>query len=584
MSPVDNRAIVEEIKGKLAIEEVVSAYVPLKKAGRIFKGLCPFHSEKTPSFNVNPERGIYKCFGCGEGGDIFEFVMKMEGLSFPETVRLLGERAGVQVPEWQAQDKTSAGPGKTKLFELNKTVANLWHTILTQHPKADVARTYLQKRGLTPETLERFQIGYAPPGTVTAQTLTSRGFTRAELSAAGDPNKFQDRIVFPIADITGRTVGFTGRLLEIPDDPTHTTNRGPKYWNTPETPLFIKSRTLYALHLAKLAMQEKQLVILAEGQMDVCMLHQFGYTHTVASSGTALTTEQLALLKRFVPAIAFAYDGDKAGREATKRGLELALAAELTPYVIVIPNGKDPAECLQKDPALWERAYSKRLFFMDWILQELLPDGVSGMAAEQRKKVARELLGWLHLLTDPTEKDSWGHKLAAHLQTDRENLRALYNRLFPGNNQPATPAPVVAPVQTKISLQETILALLFLYPETAPPLLDQLKALPAASDVFSTTLQPLLAADSSFESALTTLEDAARTQLNLGAEEVLQPYAEVDLSTAWAITEMSLMLRRLRDESREATKHRIAEAIATAQTLGNTEEVKKLFQELQSLV
>ncbi|MCC2631957.1 MAG: dnaG, partial [Patescibacteria group bacterium] len=339
----------DEIKARLPIEQVVGSYIPLKKAGRIYKANCPFHGEKTPSFTVSPDRGIYKCFGCGEGGDIFDFVMKLDGLSFPEALELLAERAGVKLEERKPSSDNSHGPamaasGKQRLFQLNAFTAKLWHTLLMQHPKTEMARTYLHERGLQDETIAAFEIGYAPLGNVTSGELRKAGYANQEVAQAGDPSKFQDRIVFPIADITGKVIGFTGRLLELPDDPKNGTNRGPKYWNTPETPLFVKSRALYALHLAKKAIQSEDLVILAEGQMDVTMLHQAGFTHTVASSGTALTKEQIQMLGRFTTNIAFAYDQDKAGIDATKRGVELVLAAELNPFVIVVPHGKDPAD------------------------------------------------------------------------------------------------------------------------------------------------------------------------------------------------------------------------------------------------
>jgi len=582
---MDSRNIADEIKAKLPIEEVVSSYVPLKKMGRIFKGLCPFHNEKTPSFTVNPERGIYKCFGCGEGGDMFDFVMKIEGLTFPEALRLLADKANVQLPEYKSNPQEKQGPGKARLFSLNDYAATLWHRILTEHPKAQHAREYLLGRGLTTESINAFRIGYAPYGSTTGTSLTSAGYSREELQAAGEPTKFQDRITFPIADITGKIVGFTGRLLEHKDD-TKDTNRGPKYWNTPETTLFVKSRTLYALHLAKHAMQEQGVAILAEGQMDVVMLHQAGFTHTVASSGTALTPDQLNLIRRFVPAIAFAYDGDKAGKEATKRGLELALAADLTPYVIAIPNGKDPAECLQNDPEAWQVAYDNRVVYMEWLIRQLIPDGIGNLTAEAKKQAAKEVVGWLARILDPTEQAEWFRKSAAYLQTNEENLRELYRRLHP--HKPTSQAQsqptqrVAAPAQNSLDI---VFALLFTFPEAYPAVTSELGdiTLLAVSEPFQ-LLKPLLVPKEPLDAKVTQLSDTERTELNLASETTLKGYENEDSSPTWAVAEISQIMRRYREHAREDAKSRIASAIQEAQTLGDTERIKQLFQELQKLV
>lgn len=583
---MDNRDIPDEIKAKLHIEDLVSSYLPLKKAGRIYKGLCPFHGEKTPSFTVNPERGIYKCFGCGEGGDIFSFVMKLEGLTFPEAVRLLGDRAGVVVPEFKGGGEPT-GPNKRTLFGVNETVSKLWHKILTNHPKASHAREYLSSRGLEPETIEAFQIGYAPLGQVTRQALEKTGYKRDEIQAAGDPTKFQDRITFPIADITGKIVGFTGRLLEHADDTRSPESRGPKYWNTPETPLFVKSRTLYALHLAKHAMQEKETAILAEGQMDVAMLHQAGYQHTVASSGTALTTEQLAIIRRFVPTIVFAYDGDKAGKAATMRGLALALEADLVPYVVSIPNGKDPADCIQKDPAAWEESYEKRLFYMDWIISELVPEGVANMQAEERRAVAKQLVDWLAKIPDPTEQATWFQKAAVHLQTGEANLRELYRRLYPSTAKQPQLLQKSEKAQGNVSnLPETAAAILLSFPEVATHFEGQLDILTrdVGDSTVLTIFRDLLGKGSDLSAAVSQLSDAEQTSLNLELEQVLQPFESVELNDTWALTELTILLRRIREQSREQAKNRIAEAISQAQTLGDTKKIQELFQELQKLV
>lgn len=583
------RNIPDEVKDRLSIEQVVGGYVPLKKAGRIYKALCPFHSEKTPSFTVSPDRGIFKCFGCGKGGDIFDFVMEIEGLTFPEALKLLADKAGVVMPDWKP-DATQGGTGKARLFEVNTFVANLWHKVLVSHEKAEAARGYLKKRGLSNESIDTFTIGYAPYGTGTASGLAQRNFSRSELQAAGDPTKFQDRITFPIADLTGKIVGFTGRLLETTEDPKGGASRGPKYWNTPETSIFVKSKTVYALHLAKQAIQKEGVAILAEGQMDVVSLHQAGYHNAVASSGTALTAEQLKLIGRFAPVIAFAYDSDSAGIEATKRGIELALENELTPYVVSIPHGKDPADLLQKNPAEWTEAYKARAPFMEWLINQEL-SSVKTLNAESKREVAVRMMHWLSLVPNITEQDTWIPFIAAKLQTDEKNIRALYQTLFP-NRQTVTQRQekVEQPHSNVTNLGERALAILVAYPEAyeavRPQLTQTLKLLAPAGLIEE--LLPVIEKDKdnhSFEQLVNGLfKGEDRKQLDLQVEELLQPYSDIEVTPAWAVTELSLMLQRIRTEAHEHAKQRIAEAINRAQALGDATKVRELFQELQNLI
>lgn len=587
-----DRKVPEEVKERLPIEQLVGSYVPLKKAGRIYKALCPFHSEKTPSFTVNPDRGIFKCFGCGKGGDIFDFVMEMEGLTFPEALKLLADRAGVVMPEWKpAQGATAPGSvGKARLFEVNELTASLWHTILLSHAKAQPARDYLTGRGLSEESLRAFQIGYAPYGGVTGEALKRKGISPKEWQAAGDPTKFQDRITFPIADLTGKVVGFTGRLLDLRDDPKDSSSRGPKYWNTPETPVFIKSKTVYALHLAKHRMQKEGLAILAEGQMDVVALHQAGYTQAVASSGTALTTEQLKLISRFAPVIAFAYDGDNAGIEATKKGLELALEVGLTPYVIALPKGLDPADCLLKKPQVWEDAYNGRLPFMEWLMRQEVGN-VKELTSEQKRAAALTMVQWLGKLINLTELDTWIPFVAARLQTDEKNIRLLYKSQFP-NRQAAEQRQerVEQPQANTQNLGDTALAILIAYPEAYPAvrqkLLQSLKLI-APSELTAQFL-PLLEQqkeEASMDEVLDKLfQGDARKALDLQVEELLRPYGDIELTPSWAVTELSLILQRIRHEALAQAKQRLAEEIRHAQTLGDANKVRELFQELQNLV
>lgn len=585
---------VQEIKSRLPIEQLVGSYVPLKKAGRIYKGLCPFHHEKTPSFTVSPERGIFKCFGCGEGGDIFDFIMKIEGVSFPEALELLAQKAGVTLPQKRIgranQEKTT---GKERLFRLNGYLAKVWHTLLLEHPKAVAARSYLAGRGLEEATIKDFQIGYAPLGSGSAVALEKTGFTRQEISAAGNPTKFQDRVIFPICDITGKVVGFTGRLLEHPDDPPSHKERDPKYWNSPETPVFSKSHTVFALHLAKHAIQEADLAILAEGQMDVAMLHQGGYHNSVATSGTALTTPQLRLIARFSTNIAFAYDGDKAGREATKRGLELALQEELDPFVIQIPSGKDPADCIKDSPDLWQKAYEKRLPFMHWLIEEVSHGFSQPLSPNDKKTIVRELHPWFGRIQDPVENQEWRVFLAAKLQINLASLQEAFGRFDQKGSitkkSPASeePKPIKkSDIENKI---EIALALLVSFPEALIAVQPQLQQLqPPTATPFITRLLPLFQ-KAPVEKPADWLakqwtEDEEKT-LSIQIEELLKTYQEqTDFGAPQGLEVISSILAGIRQEQKKDIITRAAAAIAEAQTLGDQDKVKALFSELKNLL
>jgi DNA primase len=590
----------EEIKARLPIEQLVGRYIVLKRAGRVYKALCPFHGERTPSFTVNPDRGIYKCFGCGEGGDIFDFTMKMEGLTFPETIRLLAEQTGVELPEQHARDAAQEkGPRKERLYAVNAYVAKLWHTILTQHPKAEMARSYLTGRGLSPESITAFSIGYAPLGEATRSSLQKTGFDMAEWQAAGDPTKFMDRITFPITDITGRVIAFTGRLLQTPDDPKNAASRAPKYWNTPETVLFSKSRTVFALHIAKLRIQSEDVAILAEGQMDVVMLHQHGYTHAVASSGTALTAQQLRLIGRFSTNIAFAYDGDSAGIAATKKGIELCLEEELNPSIIALPSGSDPADCLQKDPEIWNRAYTKRLPFMQWFLDRLITE--SELTPQRKKEIAKEIIPWLAKFRDPIEQSEWIRITAGRLQTDEANIRSALDRLRTPSTPPAAQAPTPSseapsPVQKSagnlpplLSLAELGASIVLNFPEIYNSVSNlRLQDLHLAGttsflDMFFTLVDATASGTLTLQQQVNTQEEQGKN-LYLHAEERLKPYQEAGLDSARALEELMLILQRLRSESRESAKSTIAKEIQAAQLAGDQEQVKALFGKLKDLL
>jgi DNA primase len=356
-----------EVKSKLSVVDVVGETVALKKAGTTFKGLCPFHGEKTPSFVVTPGRESWHCFGCGLGGDIFSFVMQRDGATFPEALRSLAAKAGVEIDERTKREDAR----RARLRQVLDTSVAFYHAVLTGSKAGEPALAYLKERGFTDATVETYQLGWAPAGwdhmarqlqakrDIRPEELVEVGLASPSQRGRGVIDKFRARVIFPIRDQNGHAVGLGGRLLD---------GEGPKYLNSPATPLFDKSRTLYLIDKAKGSIRRTGQAVIVEGYTDALMAHQAGFDNVVASLGTALTPGQVALLTRYASRIALAYDVDPAGQKAGTLGVT-ALAGLIGQLqgddsgvkledvrVVGLPAGKDPDEVVREDPAAWETA------------------------------------------------------------------------------------------------------------------------------------------------------------------------------------------------------------------------------------
>lgn len=468
---------VEEIKSHLDVVDIVGEYLQLKPAGSgSFKACCPFHQEKTPSFYVNRQRQSWHCFGCDKGGDLISFVMAMEGMEFRDALELLAQKSGIQLP---AFDGKASGQRK-RLHEVNDLAARFFRAQLLQAPNAAHAREYAEKRKIDNLTGDLFHIGYAPESwDALTNALTSKSVTEDELVLAGLASRrergdgvydrFRNRLMFAIQDVHGNVAGFTGRSL----DPNA---KEAKYVNTPETPVYKKSMILYGLDKAKGAIKSKDLCVVVEGNMDVLSSHRVNISHVVASSGTALTAEQLKLIGRFTQNIAIAFDGDSAGIHATLRGLDLARAQDFRIKVIALPAGiKDPDEAVDQDPAIWEQAIQNAVSIMDWIFQSAMRQ-LDPSDPESKRKVAASVLPEIKRIPDPIVRDHWLKKLAEALQTDEQALRDSLTRTKTATQTPQTsPAsssaqkPQMAPkTPTEASrlrnVAETLLALALRHP------------------------------------------------------------------------------------------------------------------------
>lgn len=464
---------VEDIKARLDLVDFINEFVPLKAAGSNWKGKCPFHNEKTPSFMVSRERGSWHCFGCGRGGDIFSFVQEQEGIDFPEALRLLAKRAGVQLKEYNAKIQSQ----RTKVLDVLRWVSRYYQEVLKKTSEAEAARKYLQQRQVNEESLEDFQVGYAPAGwDTTYQALRKKGFIDDDIfqagltikkdRGAGYYDRFRNRIMFPISDVHGTVVGFSGRILEALVDP-----RGPvpaKYINSPQTIVYDKGRVLYALDQAKQAIKQADRVVLVEGQMDCLMSHQAGVKNVVASSGTALTADQVQLLKRFTTNLVLSFDQDVAGAQAALRGVDQALQAKMDVRVVKLGQGKDPDELIKQDVEAWRQAVETAQPLMEYYFAEATANR-NLKTVQDKKSVVKFLLPIIVKLGDPVEQAHYLQQLADLVHVEEAVLR----QSLPVNKKVvsltpaalATPTPAPVEVSRWRALSERLLALLIHEPK-----------------------------------------------------------------------------------------------------------------------
>lgn len=436
----------ELIKERLNLADVIGEYVPLKRLGGHWKGLCPFHQEKTPSFVVSPDKGIWHCFGCGEGGDIFTFVQRLEGLDFRGALQLLAERAGVELSE---RSTAAVGDTRGRLFELLALAAKFYHEILVRQTAGVKAKEYLHQRGVHDQTMETFLIGYAPSQWDALQGFLKRkGFTVAEMVEAGvvgknDTGKYFDRfrarIMFPVHDIQGRVVAFGGRIV-----PWHATGREGKYVNSPETTIYHKRRTIYNLNRAKQAIRTQGVGVVVEGYMDIVMLVQAGVANVVASSGTAFTPEHIEQLTRFTSTLHFAFDTDRAGIHAAIAATRAAVAAGLRVATIAFPAGKDPADVVLEEPTKVAQYITTPRSLVAVLLEQLQHTD----AAANREELLHEILPLVKQTANVVQQGEMVQELSQILHVPES---VLVDQLAQQPLEPTAP-PEAAPAQAQASV------------------------------------------------------------------------------------------------------------------------------------
>jgi len=566
----------QEIKDRLDIVEVISQYIPLKKAGANYRARCPFHDEKTPSFMVSPSKQIFHCFGCGKGGDIFGFVKDMEKIDFKEALGILAEKAGVQLQNISPEKQSL----KKRLLAAHDVANDFFQQNLEENLDA---LAYLKERGLIKKVIHQFQLGYAPESfEKTTLFLRKQGFTdeeilksglaaQSEKKRGGIYDRFRNRIMFPIQDIQGKTIAFSGRGLGQSE---------PKYLNSPETPIYQKSHTLFNLNGAKKAIQEADRVIVVEGQMDAVSSVRAGAENTVATLGTALTEAHIQLLNRFTQNIAFAFDSDSAGQKALKRACQIALAKEMNIEVIAIIDGKDPDDCVQKDPNLWLEITKKGVDYLDFLLASLLKQYQTENSRDLAKFI-KELQDYYQYLVSEAAKENFIQKASkasgislAALKKDLKNVRsadqeAAKNILYPPS----------------FKAEDYLLGLLWEHFSALSEKIKDLdpqafhqdeakKVVEKLRDCYnnSTTFQQVSALLTSPEN--TFLQQRALVASHEFADDNIQKISKT----------FGQLLVRLQDEYKNQLKRRLIERIRRAQREGKKTEVTSLKQELNQLL
>ena len=453
---------VREVRERAPILEVISDYMSLRKSGANYQGLCPFHGEKSPSFNVNPARGIFHCFGCGAGGNVVTFVMRMEGMNFPTAVKFLAKRVGVDIPERPlTRDEKRKVDEQEQLYLINDLAAQFYRRVLETDESGAAGRSYLQRRGVDDPTAAVYRMGFAPEGWDNLAKYLSRkgiapdqaeklGLLRKREGRDGYYDTFRNRLLFTIADLHGRAIGFGGRVM---DDSL------PKYINSPESPVYRKSEVLFGLDLAKKGMREQGSAIIVEGYFDHLALYRAGYTNVVATCGTALTPGHLKVLRRYAEKVYMLFDGDEAGRKATLRSMELFLEEGFPARVVEVPSGDDPDTFIGREGAaafapLLESAQPIFEFFYRGLIRTTDTRGVEGKVA-----FVNEVAPRLLKITDPLERQLYEREICRAVGIDQGMLRQKV-----GVAPAARPQPRPAARETA-GTEEVLLTLMVKFPE-----------------------------------------------------------------------------------------------------------------------
>ncbi len=578
---------VDEIKVRLPIENLVAEYVVLKRIGKSLKGLCPFHSEKTPSFIVSPDKGIAYCFGCHKGGDIFRFLMEIENIDFAEALKLLADKTGVALEKATSKNFVKKDE-KAVLLEIHQLATDFYaEKLWTDEGRESL--TYLHGRGLTNETIKQFKLGYAPDDfEVTHQFLLKKGYNHGQILQSGLAlakdtsmnriyDRFRGRIMFPVFDGLGRVVGFGGRASQA--------DQQPKYLNSPETPIYQKNQLLYGFNVSKPAIKTAKQVVIVEGYMDYLMAWQDGLKNTVAVNGTALTKRHLTQLKPIIEELVFSFDMDNAGKEAARRSFELTQEFDFLVKILVLPSGKDIADFVQEKPGQLINLMREIKLFSDHYYEELFNRFNKNSLADQRKILAEFsiLVGRLH---SSVERDGYVRRLAADLGVPEVQIYDEMNVMKFSKNHPAKQA-LEEDKKLQYQPEDLLIGLILNYPkyfiETKVDLTQQIfpEKVNTIYKQFLSNYNPQGVDQAAVLAMLAGLDEELRSQAGLMSLYVEEKYGE--LPDVAIEKEIQDLLAKIRNQNMAILRQKLHRQLKQAEAENNQKEMEKILIELSSL-
>ena len=573
----------EEVRARLNIEDVIGEYVQLKRAGRNFKGLSPFTNERTPSFTVSPEKHIWHDFSSGKGGDVFSFVMEVEGLDFRGALEQLARKAGVDLSMYDSKQSGEVAAKKRRQIEANELACRYFQQSLLKNQHA--LEYVFKKRGLSKEIVQEFRIGYAPDdGDAVVRFLTKKGFTNKELAEAGLTNRFggdifRGRMTVPLMDGSGQVIGFTGRILK--DDP-----KAPKYLNTPQTLVYDKSRHVFGLSQAKEAIRKGEYSVIVEGNLDVVSSHQAGIKCVVASAGTALTEWHLKALARLSSDVRLAFDADKAGVSATERAIPIAQDVGVELSIVSLPGeAKDPDELIQTEgPDAWRRVTESAEPVVDWVLRQYSAR-VDMTTAAGKRRFTTEGLAVVSKLKDSVEQEHYLQQIADMTGTSLGAVRAKLGSVDADAQAPLKQvkpqeSSQERPVRPEAAYQDNLLAVLIAHPETRHHLggFDTDMLLGSERQAIGQWLKKHSQPLDDMPAALKPLETYVRI-IQLKAETRYEGWSEQDSSL-----EVAKLLRQTEVEHKKQTKERLIQELRLAEENGDDDTAQSLRAQLYALI
>lgn len=585
---------VEQIKSRLSTVDVVGSYLKLVRAGSNFKAVCPFHSEKSPSFFVSPARDVWHCFGCGIGGDQFRFVMQIEGVDFREALRILAERAGIELQAENPRERDE----RARLFRVLECADAFYQEELGRYPAVGA---YLTGRGVTHESIQKFRLGYAPPESAGWRVFTEHALRQGckleeleksglaiQKQTSGYYDRFRNRIMFPVADANGHVVGFGGRIfdttstsrgLEVSTSSTEPPeNVAAKYINTPQTPLYDKSAVLYAFDKAKMAIRKENSCVVVEGYMDAIMAHQAGTAHTVAVSGTALTNRQLMLLRRLCDRISMSFDMDMAGELATRRSIDLALEMGFDVRALSLPSGKDPADLVVKDATLWRNTVENAVDIISYFLTKAF-GRYDSRTLEGKRGIMASVLPFVARLPREVDKAHWVGHIASRIGVREDAVwQDLGKESMHGNQastkKPSVDIPLKERTRTRI-LEERMLGLLLTYGLSCFPTASEEVFLSEEGKVLFSVLKES-------KDVHVALANLPQDQLRAFANQLIFE-TEMLVAQEGAEAEYASCATELQREHMKEKLEQLTHDIRRAEEAGNTQQVSLLADEFSSL-